>query len=422
MVSGGYGCDTGGSTDTGSTQMYTMFDTANTIDSNGSIKSWCIGIGTTEATQIRLKIFRLSGSNYNVVWAGPWENLPNNNSVKTTYTFAINSSVPVLSGDYVGFTKKAEAGGWSVGVDETASTKRSKPSDVVNQTATSDWSASGTTNLRIHVSSDSLATLYVKTGGDDTLGGGNWLNAKKNIKDGLRFLPASGTLRVGVGDYSAQPGIRVDKTTSLLCETADTGGGTGTVSLPSAVWAQCSSTVVEDRSSTDYNGSDMDVNGCGSYSVHPNKLAIHNAIAQRFIPSSRCLKKVTLKLQRLVETIDLYVEIREDSAGLPSGNPQAASGQIDYTTVSASSISLLAPADYDIVLDADLGDTNPKWIVVSLTTYDKTVTDNTEYYFVGWGYGATNEQLALRIGNCFSDGWATSTLIPSLYFKTHRNI
>lgn len=416
MVSGGYGCGTEGANYTGTTGTYTYLDTSNTIDSNGSLKSWCFR-SSGAISQIKLKIFRLNGSNYDVVWAGDAESISTTAGV---YTFALNSAVPVLSGDYVGFTITGTSASIS---HDTGSGIYQKAADVINTTTTASWTNLSAGNLRVNVSSDSVTTLYVKTTGDDTYSGSYWGSAKKNIKDGLRFIPSAGTLRIGFGDYSAQPGIKFDKSVSLLCETATTGGGTGTVNLPTAAWSQCSSTIVLDRSNTNYNGADMDVNGCGSYSIHPNKIGIHNAFAQRFVPSSRCLKKITLKLQRLYETVDLYVEIRNDSSGVPQGNPQEATGQVDYIVITATDITTLSPTDYDITLDADMTDTNPKWIVISLSTYDPATTDNTEYYFVGWdAYGTNNEQIAMRIGNCFGDTWATSVNRPNMYFKTWRNI
>jgi hypothetical protein len=77
-----------------------------------------------------------------------------------------------------------------------------------------------------------MADIYVKLTGNDANSGLSWATAKQTIAAGIAILEIGETLHIGFGDYSAQSAVALAKNMSLLCETADTGGGTGTAVLP----------------------------------------------------------------------------------------------------------------------------------------------------------------------------------------------
>ena len=73
--------------------------------------------------------------------------------------------------------------------------------------------------------------VYVKLTGNDTNNGTSWTNAKLTINAGIN-ITGENFIHIGFGDYSTQSIITLNKTMELLCETADIGGGNGTVVLP----------------------------------------------------------------------------------------------------------------------------------------------------------------------------------------------
>lgn len=79
---------------------------------------------------------------------------------------------------------------------------------------------------------------YVKTTGDDSLDGASWANAWKTIDKAARTVPDGSTVHIGFGDYNTEPaGNKIapqnigSEGIFYSPETAETGGGTGTVSI-----------------------------------------------------------------------------------------------------------------------------------------------------------------------------------------------
>lgn len=402
MVSGGYGTSAG---NTGTNTARTFLDTANTIDSNGSIKSWSALVGGTGT--IKLKIFRTNGANYDVVWSSDAENFSITPWDNVAVTFNLKHSVPVLTGDLVGYYITSNSSFLTEG-DNGGTGVYEQGSDIMAQTTTASWTSSGFRNLRMAVSSNQVTVLYVKTGGDNTKSGSSWTDAKNDIKDGLNSIATSGNLHIGFGDYSGDSGIKFDKSLTLTCETEDSSWGAGTVNLPKAAWSQC-----------DFNNTALDRQNTDNSGLDTGYISLYRAQAQRFIPASRCLQKITLKLQRVLNQ-NLYIEIREDSGGAPQGNPQNGTGQVGYITVDYSTITTLSLTDYDFTFNLDMGNTNPKWIVVTTTTYDPNSADDSVIYNIGGGqtYGTRNEYYGIKIQ---TDSWLTNT-VANLYFKTTRGI
>jgi len=423
MVSGGFGCSTANTTVDAVNVTTTFLDTENVIDSDGFINSYCIyNVENTGSDPIKLKIFRLVGSYYEVVWSGDLVNIDSSSSIKT---FGLNQSVPVKAGDLVGITafpgptdsfKILATGG---GGD----TIYYLNDDVVTSTLTTDWTASFK-DLRMHVSSDILTHQYVSTSGDNYLPGTDWLNAKNDIKDGLRFIPTSGTVHIGFGSYVSDSGIKFDKSVSLLAETESTGGGTGIVNLPSATWSSFDySNFSLDRqnlNTNDATGDLFDDNAGGKAFLHMGEIPIHASYAQRFVPATSGLKKVTLRLQRILDN-DLYVEIREDLNGSPNGNAQESTGRLAFVVVPYSSISTLTYVNIDITFEDDIGTREPVWLITSLNAYDPNSINNDVSYNIGFSqYGTIDEVMKFTIG---VSSWLSITPTGfNLYFKTYRGI
>lgn len=70
------------------------------------------------------------------------------------------------------------------------------------------------------------------TTGSDSDSGNDWTNAYLTVKKGIDNVAAGGKLHIGFGNYSSQAAITLNKNLELVCETYNTGGGTGTVTLP----------------------------------------------------------------------------------------------------------------------------------------------------------------------------------------------
>lgn len=259
--------------------------------------------------------------------------------------------------------------------------------------------------------------IYAKLAGNDANDGSSWGSAKRNIKEGLNTVRDGGTLHIGFEDYSAQAGIKFTKNLTLKCETVGGSGGTGTTILPKATWQQGSygGDTIIDRSNTNTDVFNDTLCGLGATA---KEITIYNAKAQRFIPSHRALEKVTLKLKRLLNN-DLYVEIRESSGSGLLGNPTDATGKIAFAVVPYSSISTLALSEVTITFNQDLGNTNPKWIVVCLNGYNPSSTNtDVSYEIAGDSAGNANEYFANKCGN---SNWLVYTT-SNLYFKTYRGI
>lgn len=163
----------------------------------------------------------------------------------------------------------------------------------------------------------------------------------------------------------------------------------------------CSGSIITDR----YNESSNIY-----YSVK-----LQDAEAQRFIPTSKCLKSVTVKVSKILNN-DMWVEIRKDFGGLPSGYPKdpgaLASSVIPYTETTYT-------FDANVILtDSDL--LNGLWIVVCSRYYDPNYTGS-EIFFnaIGGLTGTSNEYEAWKTGN---EPWIKSRPSPynNLYFITKK--
>ncbi len=151
-------------------------------------------------------------------------------------------------------------------------------------------------------------------------------------------------------------------------------------------------------------------------------MTMQDAAAQRFVPTSRCLKSVTLRLSRVLDN-DVYVEIRTDSGGLPLGNPMDSGNKLGSTIIPYSAITqtFLNFGEVTATLDIILPNLDPIWIVTCLYAYivpcpyDGPCLD-TSYHVDGGGTGTgtATEYGARKSG---PNNWSQ---FGSLYFKTNK--
>ncbi len=164
---------------------------------------------------------------------------------------------------------------------------------------------------------------------------------------------------------------------------------------------ECTGSAMVDRQQTSYGGyqpgAHMDV-----------------AYGQRFVPTSRCLDSITLRMRK-IENLDVYVEIRSDSGGVPAGN--IGSGylwqyRIPYTSIPTSFTGI------NIQSGVVLPNTSPKWIVIYSQIYDPNYFDPM-FLFDLDGEMITNatEYSAVKVAN---DAWNIGGTTHQLYYQTFK--
>lgn len=199
----------------------------NTINGNGTITSWTAQANTNNSN-LKLKIFRLNGSNYDLIATS------DGGTFSAGVRKTVSCSITVQTGDYVGVYMSVSAGmtWWKAGDTGFVS----HIGDVTTNTPTADWST---------IWADGHLSLYCTDGGgfevyvdinraDDSGDGYSWSGAKKTIYGGINILNVGGLLHIGFGDYSAQTSARLNKTMDILCTTSG-GGGAGTVTFPATI-------------------------------------------------------------------------------------------------------------------------------------------------------------------------------------------
>jgi hypothetical protein len=163
---------------------------------------------------------------------------------------------------------------------------------------------------------------------------------------------------------------------------------------------ECLGSATIDRQQTSYAGSQL-----GAY--------INEAYGQRFVPTSKCLDSINLRIKRNRD-IDLVVEIRSDSGGNPAGN--IGSGylgqyRIPYTSVPTTFTVVNFP--FGIILP----DLNPKWIVIVSAVYDPNYNESVNYFEItGDMISDTIEYSAYKSGN---NAWVLAKN-RKFYFQTYK--
>jgi len=130
---------------------------------------------------------------------------------------------------------------------------------------------------------------------------------------------------------------------------------------------------------------------------------------QRFVPTSKCLDSVTLRLKKTINE-DVDIEIREDASGLPS-SIVLYTYRIPYTSLQSSFSNI------NVQIKIELSNLNPLWIIIKSRRYDSNYYDGIELFGIDAGPLSSDniEYSSRKIG---TDNWVTST--RKLYFQTYK--
>jgi len=177
--------------------------------------------------------------------------------------------------------------------------------------------------------------------------------------------------------------------------------------LPLVYTSNCSGAVVIDKSQT----------ATRDYGYF---LRTQDAVAQKFIPTSKCLSSIRVSLSLPFSTRDVdegaIIQIRRDSGGIPLGNPNDSQylGQYVLPRGRLSTVEVLLSVPLDIELqDSDL--INGVWIVITSGIYDPSyyVADPLYYLKIGAKSGLS--------GSYTKDGvdyWKSTT--ATIYYQTFK--
>lgn len=209
---------------------YTLMDTTNAISGNGVISSFCFYSDSGNSYFVKPKIFRLNGSNYEIVYSAPsW--IAASGSGLTTLT---GYNISVQAGDLIGIGLQPGTGNATVD-QETGGTRLSHAGDVTTTTTIASWSSASYT-LSIGCSGTASGNDYyvIASGGSDSNGGQSWADAWATVNKGMSDTPTGKTLHIGFGTYASEPSdnkVFPANAITVIYETATTGGGSGTASV-----------------------------------------------------------------------------------------------------------------------------------------------------------------------------------------------
>lgn len=208
---GGLDCSTfmWGSVGSGSTYL----NPVNTITANGTITHFCWKSGGTNGHDgVKLKIFRINGTNYDFIGESSPYYL--NDSGPSTGQGSCN--IPVLAGDLVGISAVniASPPGSPIGNNsENPSSPKMKmiSGDIITNTAQSSWSDYDYGLLIVHCDSTGMLDVYIDASmANDTGNGQSFSTAKKYLSSGYSLIQSTGTIHAATGLYSAS-GITFNK-------------------------------------------------------------------------------------------------------------------------------------------------------------------------------------------------------------------
>jgi hypothetical protein len=208
----------------------TLIDLTNAIDGNGTITSFCLYNDFGSSFSVKFKIFRINGSNYEVVYSGGWET--HDGSGNNNFS---GYSITVQLGDLVGMAITGSPADQSGVVQSSGGSREEHTGDVTSTTTISSWSTESYT-ISCGASGASSGDDYyvIASGGSDSNGGQNWGDAWATINKGMTDTPTGKTLHIGFGTYASEPSdnkVFPANAITVIFETATTGGGTGTASI-----------------------------------------------------------------------------------------------------------------------------------------------------------------------------------------------
>lgn len=147
-----------------------------------------------------------------------------------------------------------------------------------------------------------------------------------------------------------------------------------------------------------------------SFGGYRPSLYMDTAVAQRFIPTSRCLDLIILRMRK-VQNYDVLIDITNDNAGLPN-----LSSSLGTFTIPASSLDTMFD-DIFVPIGIVLNNLNPIWIVVRSELYDPAIPDPMELTQLdGDMVSSSTQYSATKVG---VDSWYPHTN-SQLYFREYE--
>ena len=142
--------------------------------------------------------------------------------------------------------------------------------------------------------------------------------------------------------------------------------------------------------------------------------------AQRFVPTSKCLDYVTLRLRKIVNQ-DVVVEIRNDYNGSPTtpiGSGYLGRYQIPHASISTSFENINIP--FNIIFSS----LTPKWIVIVSKLYDPNYYDGTLLFDIDGDTFLTEDNIEYVAYNCGTcpppeNAWKHQKKVK-FYYKTYK--
>ena len=175
---------------------------------------------------IKIKIFRDDGTNYNFIGEVSFNSSAGINEVPMNISVQIDDLIGYYNPGGVHGIYRDSSGGSSV----------KQSGDITTNTLKSAWTNGSKIN-KLNAGYDD-ADHYVKTAGDDAKDGKSWANAWATINKAATTVADGTTVRIGFGDYINEPAANKIAPQNVgasgifyLPETAETGCGTGTVSV-----------------------------------------------------------------------------------------------------------------------------------------------------------------------------------------------
>ena len=205
------------------------------VDSNGTLKRWCIYVAGTAGTA-KLKVFRDDGTNYIFVGESSTE----------TVALGLNANLVCNIAVQAGDILAVYLTGTGIRTKYKSTTSLpwgliSKSGDIIADSLKTTWNTFVPNNGLQHsiLTTSVISHFFVKSsGGNDSNNGESWASAWATINKAAVTVLDGTTVHIGFGTYSSEPANNKIAPDNLgatgikyLPETAVTGGGTGSVTI-----------------------------------------------------------------------------------------------------------------------------------------------------------------------------------------------